>query len=143
MSKDSYSTYYYLLCGFGTGILLAVAIFALLYLAIVPGREPDAARVHGLWEVTSVRNLTTGQLQPHRREYQLFGKTHQMVVLAGAGRPKLTKSLSDMSPEEILSQQPIGAGLYQYEVEDSKISRTNVLRFPPITKGGRSSVRSN
>ena len=96
---------------------------------------PDAQGIQGVWEVTSVRNLTRGEIQPHRREFHLFGKTHQMVVLAGEGRPKLTKSLSDMTPEEFLSQQPIGAGFYRYELENGIISRTNVAALSAYYEG--------
>ena len=96
---------------------------------------PDSRRIEGVWEVTSVRNLTRGEVQPHRREFHLFGRTHQMVVLAGEGRPKLTKSLSDMTPEEFQSQQPIGAGFYRYELEGGKITRTNIAALSAHYEG--------
>ncbi len=96
---------------------------------------PDTRRIEGVWEVTSVRNLTRGEVQPHRREFHLFGKTHQMVVLAGEGRPRLTKSLSDMNPDEFESQQPIGAGFYRYELENGKITRTNIAALSAYYEG--------
>ena len=89
----------------------------------------------GLWEVTSVRNLTKGEDQPHRREFHLFGRTHQMVVLAGEGRPMLEKSFSDMTPEEILSQQPVGAGFYRYEAANGEIMRTNIMALSAYYEG--------
>lgn len=96
---------------------------------------PETSELMGLWEVTSVRNLTTGKDQPHRREFHLFGRTHQMVVLAGVGRPTLDKSFSEMTPEEILSQQPVGAGFYRYEAADGKIMRTNILALSAYYEG--------
>ena len=96
---------------------------------------PNSHRIEGVWEVTSVRNLTRGEVQPHRREFHLFGRTHQMVVLAGEGRPKLTKSLSDMSPEEFQSQQPIGAGFYRYELDGERITRTNIAALSAYYEG--------
>ena len=104
-----------------------------------PAPEPAAPEpgIQGLWEVTSIRNLTKGEDQPHNREYHQFGDTHQMVILAGADRPKLTKSLSDMTPEEFQSQQPIGAGLYRYEWDGEKnVVRTNVVALSAYYEGG-------
>ena len=65
----------------------------------------------------------------------MFGETHQMVILAGEDRPKLTKSLSDMTPEEFQSQQPIGAGLYRYELDGQKVVRTNVVALSAYYEG--------
>ena len=98
--------------------------------------SPEASGIQGLWEVTSVKNLTTGEVQPHRREFHLFGETHQMVVLAGENRPKLAKSLSDMTSEEFQTQQPIGAGLYRYEAAGGSITRTNVAALSAYYEGG-------
>ena len=111
-------------------------------LGFVVGRSdasPPAAsaedEVRGLWEVTSVRNLTKGELQPHRREFHLFGAGHQMVILAGEGRPRLSKSLSDMTPEEFQTQQPIGAGFYRYEIDGGKIVRENIVALSAHYEG--------
>lgn len=102
-----------------------------------PEAKPASApgELVGLWEVVSVRNLTKGEDQPHRREFHMFGPTHQMVVLAGEGRPRLDKSFSDMTPEEILSQQPVGAGFYRYEAADGKIVRTNIAALSAYYEG--------
>ena len=115
------------------GIAFAAAVAGYSY-----GRassRPDTHSIEGVWEVTSVRNLTRGEVQPHRREFHLFGRSHQMVVLAGEARPKLTKSLSDMTPEEFESQQPIGAGFYRYELENGKITRTNIAALSAYYEG--------
>ena len=94
------------------------------------------AGIQGLWEVTSIRNLTKAEDQPHAREFHQFGDTHQMVILAGSERPKLTKSLSDMTPEEFQSQQPIGAGLYRYEWDGEKqVVRTNIVALSAYYEG--------
>ncbi len=98
-------------------------------------KEAEGARLSGLWEVTSVRNLTKGELQPLRREFHLFSDKHQMIILAGENRPKLPKSLSDMTPEEFQSQQPIGAGFYSYQVEGEKIVRTNIVALSAHYEG--------
>lgn len=121
---------------------LARSVFAAVLGALLTAggcsvsNSPEASGIQGLWEVTSVKNLSTGEVQPHRREYHLFGATHQMVVLAGANRPKLAKSLSDMTADEFLTQQPIGAGLYRYEAADGRITRTNVVALSAYYEGG-------
>lgn len=124
--------------GVGGGLALAV-VAAVAFHARAPfgGDEASASSsVVGLWEVVAVRNLTKGVVQPQRREFHMFGETHQMVILAGEGRPKLSKSLSDMTPEEFQSQQPIGAGLYRYELDGRKIVRTNVVALSAYYEGG-------
>lgn len=116
----------------GRAISLAAAPLVLLGACGGPGDESGLA---GLWEVTSIRNVTKGEPQAHGREFHLFSDTHQMVILAGEDRPKLPKSLSDMSPEEFQSQQPIGAGLYRIEVEGNRIVRTNVVALSAFYEG--------
>ena len=96
---------------------------------------PETNELMGLWEVTSIRNLTKGEDQPPQREFHLFDRTHQMVVLAGEGRPKLDKSFSDMTPEEILSQQPVGASFYRYEAVEGRITRTNIVALSAYYEG--------
>lgn len=127
------------LAGLRTFSLAAVAFSAVALISCGTPAEPVAASeagIQGLWEVTSVRNLTKGEDQPHRREYHQFGDTHQMVILAGADRPKLTKSLSDMTPEEFQSQQPLGAGLYRYEWDgERKVVRTNIVALSAYYEG--------
>ena len=120
--------------------LLAVLVFSVsALLSCGSPAEPVAASeagIQGLWEVTSVRNLAKGEDQPHRREYHQFGDTHQMVILAGEDRPKLTKSLSDMTPEEFQSQQPLGAGLYRYEWDgERRVVRTNIVALSAYYEG--------
>ncbi len=106
---------------------------------ILPRRNESAVaaepKIEGLWDGTSVRNLTQGEYRPRRREFHLFGQTHQMVILAGEDRPKLSKSLSGRSSEEFLSQQPIGAGLYRYERDGEKIVRSNVAALSAYYEG--------
>ena len=118
------------------GALLAVAIIAAAAASCggspEPGSEPG---IKGLWEVATVRNLTKGEDQPYRREYHQFGDTYQMVIVAGENRPKLTKSVSDMTPEEFQSQQPIGAGLYRYEWDGKNVVRTNVAALSAYYEG--------
>ncbi|MEZ5354592.1 MAG: hypothetical protein R2762_18320 [Bryobacteraceae bacterium] len=94
-----------------------------------------AEGIEGLWEVESVRNVTTGKMQPKVPEYHMYTATHEMIILAGANRPKLKKSLSDMTPEEVKSQQPVGAGLYRYRVEGRKLIRTNLKALSAYYEG--------
>lgn len=122
-------------------IVLATAL--LILLAMLPPTVPGTAAgsrtaqdsIQGLWEVTLVRNLSRGEDQPHRREFHLFGKSHQMVILAGEDRPRLPKSLSDMTPAEFQSQQPIGAGFYRYELDGTTIVRTNIIALSAYYEG--------
>lgn len=120
----------------------SLAVMALAVSALISCGNPaepvaaSEAGIQGLWEVTSVRNLTKGEEQPYRREYHQFGDTHQMVILAGEDRPKLNKSLSDMTPDEFQSQQPLGAGLYRYEWDgESKVVRTNIVALSAYYEG--------
>ncbi len=121
--------------GIAIGLGIAEVRTKLAPRASEEARTAEEQELTGLWEVTSVRNLTKGEDQPHRREFHLFGGAHQMVVLAGEGRPKLDKSFSDMTPEEILSQQPVGAGFYRYEAVDGKIVRTNIAALSAYYEG--------
>lgn len=89
----------------------------------------------GLWQVTDIQNLTKGEDQPHAREYHVFTASHEMIILAGADRPKLTKSISDMNAEEVMSQQPVGAGFYGYTIEGNKVSRTNIVALSAFYEG--------
>lgn len=102
------------------GIVIAAGLAAC-------GQDSSRSELEGLWEVTSIQNLTKGEEQPVHREFHFFGRTHQMVILGGQGRPKLNKSFSDMTPEEMLSQQPVGAGFYRYVAKDGQIRRTNLV----------------
>ena len=117
------------------GLVATLAAATVLLAACASTSTSSNGAILGLWEVTSVRNLAKGLDQPHRREYHMFGETHQMVILAGEDRPKLTKSLSDMTPEEFQSQQPIGAGLYRYELDGQKVVRTNVVALSAYYEG--------
>lgn len=123
--------------GLAAAIALALAVAVTNYVrAPAGGSEVSASSsIIGLWEVTSIRNLTKGVDQPPRREFHMFGNTHQMVILAGEDRPKLSKSLSDMTPEEFDSQQPIGAGLYRYELDGNRIVRINVVALSAYYEG--------
>ncbi len=58
-----------------------------------------------------------------------------MVIVAGTGRPVLSKSLSDMTAEEFQSQQPIGAGLYRYEWDGERVVRTNIAALSAYYEG--------
>ncbi len=100
-----------------TLILLAFSFTALA--------EPHAAPgLLGLWQVVEIKNLTTGKVQPMNREFHVFTESHEMIILAGSDRKKIKKSLSDMSPDEVMTQQPVGAGFYRYRVEGDELVRT-------------------
>ena len=123
----------------GLAAAVSLALVATLTSCVSTPGEANAdfasSSIIGLWEVTSIRNLTKDVDQPPRREFHMFGDTHQMVILAGEDRPKLSKSLSDMTPEEFDSQQPIGAGLYRYELDGNRIVRINVVALSAYYEG--------
>jgi len=98
--------------------------------------EPTAHEpLQGLWHVLEIKNLDTGEVQPLNREFHMYTASHEMIILAGADRPKLEKSLSDMTVDEVMSQQPIGAGFYKYEMEGDKLTRTNVVALSAHYEG--------
>lgn len=101
----------------------------------MPATAESPADLLGLWRVTEIRDLTTGETEPGKREYHMYTQSHEMIVLAGEGRTKLKKSLSDMTADEVMSQQPIGAGFYQYRVEGSELVRTAVLTLSAFYEG--------
>ncbi len=65
----------------------------------------------------------------------MYTAGHEMIVLAGPDRPKLAKSMSDMTAEEVISQQPVGAGFYSYTIEGNKVTRTNVVALSAFYEG--------
>ena len=103
--------------------VLAALIAALL---VSPALAEDSAheRLLGLWEVLEIKNLDTGKVQPKNREFHMYTESHEMIILAGHNRKKINKSLSDMTAEEVMSQQPVGAGFYKYEVKGDHLIRT-------------------
>lgn len=92
--------------------------------------------LEGLWRVEAIKNLATGDEEQPHRQYHMFSATHHMIVLAGEGRPKLTKSLSDMNAKEVMSQQPVGAGFYKIElVEKGVLRRTALVTLSAFYEG--------
>ena len=96
---------------------------------------PAAQQLEGLWEVVEVRDLTANRREPRRREFHMYTATHQMIILAGLDRPKIAKSLADMTPEEAMTQQPIGAGFYRYRVDGDRLIRTNLVALSAYYEG--------
>ena len=108
----------------------------LLILGIAAYAEPPAAtELLGLWEVIEVRDLTAGTVEPERREYHMFTASHEMIILAGKDRKKIKKSLTEMTPEEVMTQQPIGAGFYAYRVEGDTLVRTAQIALSAFYEG--------
>jgi hypothetical protein len=114
--------------------IAVLSLLAALAAAAAPP-EPKEGSPHqqllGLWEVLEIKNLDSGQVQPKNREFHMYTASHEMIILAGANRPKLQKSLSDMTAEEVMGQQPIGAGFYAYVVALSAYyeGRSNETEF--------------
>lgn len=108
-----------------------------------PAESPAAAAAEpsqheqllGLWRVTLVTNLDTDEVQPDRAEYHMYTAAHEMIILAGKDRPKIDKSIADMTVDEVMSQQPIGAGLYSYRLEGGKLMRTNIVALSAHYEG--------
>lgn len=65
----------------------------------------------------------------------MYTRSHEMIVLAGSDRPKINKSLSEMTVDEVMSQQPVGAGLYSYRVDGDKLFRTNITALSAFYEG--------
>jgi hypothetical protein len=113
-------------------------VFALLVTLapLASGAEPAASNpLLGLWEVVSVTNLATGTMQPTVREFHMYTASYEMIILAKADRPKIKKSLSNMTAEEVMSQQPIGAGFYQYRIEGDTLVRTAAIALSSYYEG--------
>ena len=112
------------------------AVVLLALAATIPSRaEPDSEALLGLWEVVEIRDLTAGKTQAKRREFHMFTKSHEMIILAGSDRRKIKKSLTEMTADEVMSQQPIGAGFYHYEVKGDKLLRTNIVALSAYYEG--------
>lgn len=58
-----------------------------------------------------------------------------MTVGGKEDRPVVNKNFADMTPEEVLSQLPAGAGLMDYEVKDGKIHRTTRFALSEYFEG--------
>lgn len=112
-----------------------VALAAALFVSTAEAEPPAHADLLGLWEVLEIKNLTTGKVQPKNREFHMFTESHEMIILAGHDRKKINKSLSDMSADEVMSQQPIGAGFYHYKVDGNHLIRTNKAALSAYYEG--------
>jgi len=124
--------------GFSTGarrlgaVLVVVAGGAMAMSAAGPA---PANPLLGLWEVQSVTNLVTGKVQPSVREFHMYTPSHEMIILAKADRPRIKKSLSDMTAAEVMTQQPIGAGFYEYRIEGHTLIRTAKIALSAYYEG--------
>jgi hypothetical protein len=116
-------------------MLLRTSLILLALCVRVGAEPPSASGLIGLWEVIEVRDLTAGKVEPKRREYHMFTASHEMIILAGEGRKKLKKSLADMTPEEVMTQQPIGAGFYEYRIEGDTLVRTAQVTLSAYYEG--------
>lgn len=116
------------------GSVLAV-VGAAVFVSLAGAEPPSHESLLGLWEVVEIRDLTAGRVQPKNREFHVFTPSHHMIILAGNDREKIAKSLSDMTAEEVMSQQPIGAGFYRYEVDGDHLVRTNVVALSAYYEG--------
>jgi len=99
------------------------------------GAQPEHERLLGLWRVTQITNLDTGEVQADHNEYHMYTASHEMIILAGRDRPKINKSIADMTVDEVMSQQPVGAGFYGYKVEGEKLMRTNIVALSAHYEG--------
>ncbi len=114
-------------------IRILVAVLVLFHSGIILAAAEPA--LQGLWKVTSLVNLTTGEEEPAHRQWHMFTPTHHMIVLAGSNRPKIPKSFADMTAAEVKGQQPVGAGFYAYEVRGGKLIRTNIMALSAYYEG--------
>jgi hypothetical protein len=116
-------------------MLPRTSLILFTFAAAMTAEPPAASDLAGLWEVVEIRDLTAGKVEPKRREYHMFTASHEMIILAGDGRKKIKKSLSDMTPEEVMTQQPIGAGFYAYRVEGDVLVRTAQVTLSAYYEG--------
>ena len=117
---------------------LLIASFVAAPLAAEPAAHKESeqhAQLQGLWQVEEIKNLATGKTQPLSREFHNFTKGHHMVMHAAPGRPVINKSLSDMTVDEIMSQQPVGAGFYSYSVKGGELTRTAKVTLSAYYEG--------
>jgi hypothetical protein len=116
--------------------MLPRTLLILLAFGLTASAEPPAAKeLLGLWEVLEIKDLTLNKVEPKHREYHMYTATHEMIILAGDDRKKIKKSLSDMLPEEVMTQQPIGAGFYRYRVDGDTLVRTAELTLSAFYEG--------
>ena len=117
--------------------ILIAAIMATPLAAEPAGHKESEqhAQLQGLWAVEQIKNLATGKVQPFNPEFHVFTESHHMVVLAGKDRPIVNKSLSDMTVEEVMSQQPVGAGFYSYKADGGALMRTNRIALSAYYEG--------
>lgn len=114
---------------------LALILAACLLAVSAPLFAADNPLI-GLWRVEKIKNLATGEVAEPHREFHMYSASHEMIILAGKDRPKLTKSLSDMTAAEVMSQQPVGAGFYEIKfVEPGVLSRTALVTLSAFYEG--------
>ena len=114
----------------------AFVMLALSLLSQPAAAPPDSSSgLPGVWKLVSLTDLTTGKPDPMRREWHMFTASHEMVVLGGEDRPRIKKSFWEMTPEEVTSQMPVGAGFYRYRIEAGKLVRTIVFALSAYYEG--------
>ena len=116
-------------------MLLRTSLILLVFSIAALAEPHPAPGLLGLWEVLEIKNLATGKVQPKNPEFHMFSESHEMIILAGSDRKKIKKSLSDMSPDEVMTQQPIGAGFYHYRVEGDHLIRVAKVTLSAFYEG--------
>jgi len=116
-------------------MLLRTALILLAFSLSALAEPPAASDLVGLWEVVEIRDLTADKVEPKRREFHMFTESHEMIILAADNRKKIKKSLSDMTPDEVMTQQPIGAGFYAYRIEGDVLVRVAQIALSAYYEG--------
>ena len=99
-------------------IAFTLAILGMIVLGALTMLEKTVPLVTYLDE--NVQGLAVGA--PVRLRGVQIGRVSE-IILAADNRKKIKKSLSAMTPDEVMTQQPIGAGFYAYRVEGDVLLR--------------------
>ena len=100
------------------------------------GCSPDTSNpLVGVWKVTNIVDLDEKTESDPGNMHYILTEGFIMTVGGKEDRPVVNKNFADMTPEEVLSQLPAGAGLMDYEVKDGKIHRTTRFALSEYFEG--------
>ncbi len=110
------------------------AVILYLFLGCAPARD-GTALIQGVWKVNKIVDLDQKTETDPGSMYYVVTKRFIMTVGGKEDRPVIKKNFANMTPEEILSQLPAGAGIMEYEVKDGSIHRTTLFALSEYFEG--------